>query len=180
MIYRPLTVAFIAFVLSACQGPPSGAEVEQMRGFSWVYQDELAAMPKPRKVDDFEYLGTTPIVTLVSLTIEPLDHEDLAQHGIASEHIPVKDFTAPSLEQMNQFVELVAAHRSRGEGIGVHCTAGLGRSGTMLAANFVADGMSAADAIAEIRRLRPGSIETAEQEASIHEFAASQSSDSSE
>jgi atypical dual specificity phosphatase len=41
----------------------------------------------------------------------------------------------------------------------------------MLAAYMVAQGMSARDAIARVRRLRPGSIETEEQADAIVEFA---------
>lgn len=48
--------------------------------------------------------------------------------------------------------------------------AGLGRSGTMAAAYLVATGTSADEAIAILRELRPGSIETAEQEAAVRRF----------
>jgi atypical dual specificity phosphatase len=41
----------------------------------------------------------------------------------------------------------------------------------MLAAYLVTRGLSAPDAVAEIRRLRPGSVETPEQEDRVAEFA---------
>jgi hypothetical protein len=41
----------------------------------------------------------------------------------------------------------------------------------VLAAYFVARGLSASNAIARIRRLRPGSIETDEQAAAVEMFA---------
>ena len=48
---------------------------------------------------------------------------------------------------------------------------GHGRTGTMLACYLVKTrGMSGADAILETRRLRPGSIETAEQERAVVQF----------
>ena len=40
-----------------------------------------------------------------------------------------------------------------------------------MAAYFVKKGMSAANAIARIRRMRPGSIETDEQALAVEEFA---------
>ena len=164
-----------------CQGPPGnvGDPVEaetEMRGFSWVVDNELAAMPKPGARSelalDLDFIAGQDIHTMVSLTITPIEARQLASRGIVGHHIPVQDFTAPTLEQMTEFVELVAEHGERGERVGVHCTAGLGRSGTMAAANFVYLGLNPDEAIREIRRLRPGSIETASQEASIAEFAA--------
>jgi len=56
-------------------------------------------------------------------------------------------------------------------GVAVHCTAGLGRTGVVLACHLVTRGMSADNAIARIRRLRPGSIETDEQAIAVDEFA---------
>ncbi|KAG8509908.1 Dual specificity protein phosphatase 23 [Galemys pyrenaicus] len=57
------------------------------------------------------------------------------------------------------------------QAVGVHCALGLGRTGTMLACYLVKDrGLAAGDAIAEIRRLRPGSIETYDQEKAVFQF----------
>jgi atypical dual specificity phosphatase len=56
-------------------------------------------------------------------------------------------------------------------GVNVHCRAGKGRTGTVLAAYFVSKGMSAAEALQRVRELRPGSIETPEQEHAIADLA---------
>lgn len=57
------------------------------------------------------------------------------------------------------------------QAVGVHCALGFGRTGTMLACYLVKErGLAAGDAIAEIRRLRPGSIETYEQEKAVFQF----------
>ena len=55
--------------------------------------------------------------------------------------------------------------------VGVHCGAGLGRTGVIVACYFVAKDMTAKNAVARVRRLRPGSIETEEQEEAVNEFA---------
>jgi protein-tyrosine phosphatase len=60
---------------------------------------------------------------------------------------------------------------SRGVRVAVHCGAGLGRSGTLLAAYLVSQGAAPDAAIADVRAARPGSIETDEQEAAVHYFA---------
>ncbi len=185
-------VAVIALALAACQGPPAEVEgdpnestaaafdrdrfpLEPMRGFSWVVDDHLAGMPLPGRarslVQDIAFLDSEGINLLVSLTEEPTDPTALAARGIDALHIPVKDFTAPTLEQMNVFVAAVRTRNADGQAVGIHCTAGLGRTGTMLAAYFVSEGMNAEEALAEIRRLRPGSVETAAQEQAIAAYA---------
>ncbi|HCA46062.1 MAG TPA: protein-tyrosine-phosphatase, partial [Armatimonadetes bacterium] len=52
----------------------------------------------------------------------------------------------------------------------VHCMAGLGRTGTMIACYLVSQGMPAEEAIAEVRRARPGSIQTEQQEQAVRRW----------
>ena len=53
----------------------------------------------------------------------------------------------------------------------MHCGAGIGRTGTMIACYLVDKGFSAEEAIQLVRQARPGSIETREQEQVIHDLA---------
>lgn len=54
--------------------------------------------------------------------------------------------------------------------VAVHCMAGLGRTGTILACFLAAREMPANNAIIIIREWRPGSIETFEQEAVVYKY----------
>ena len=148
--------------------------VSSARGFSWIVPGELAAMPLPgrdRPLDqDAAFLAQEGIRVLVSLTETPPDAGVLASRSIAQAHIPVQDYQAPTLAQMIEFVAVVEDSVAVGKSVGVHCTAGLGRSGTMAAVYLVAEGASASDAIATVRKLRPGSIETPAQEDAVRAF----------
>jgi len=148
--------------------------VPASNGFSWIVPGELAAMPLPgrdRSLDqDAAYLEQEDIRLLISLTEETPDRHTLSTHSIEQAHISVPDFTAPTLSQMAEFVAMVENSVASDDPVGVHCTAGLGRSGTMAAAYLVSTGVSASEAISTIRGLRPGSIETEAQEEAIRNF----------
>jgi atypical dual specificity phosphatase len=131
-------------------------------------------MPLPgrdRPLDqDAAFLEQEGIRVLVSLTENPPDGEVLARRAIDQINIPIRDFTPPTLEQMIEFVEVVEETVAGGDPVGVHCTAGLGRSGTMAAVYLVAEGASTNEAISTMRQLRPGSIETPAQEDAVRRF----------
>ncbi len=57
------------------------------------------------------------------------------------------------------------------QAVAVHCLWGIGRTGTMLACYLVKEqNLTADQAIDEIRRLRPYSVETYEQEELVHQY----------
>lgn len=186
--FQSCALAIVALVssgpLSACQGAPDGAtngasEARTvMKGFSWVIDNQVAGMPRPgstRPLDEeLLFLREQGVDVLVSLTEKPVDPEALRRHGIEGKHIPVPDFHAPTQEQLDQYVNAVEEWTSADRQVGTHCGAGLGRTGTFLAALLVARGKDAEAAMAEVRRLRPGSIETGEQEQAVRDFAARQ------
>ena len=146
-----------------------------MAGFSWVIDDKLAGMARPGSRGeleaDFAFLEDQGIELLFSLTETSVDRDAAAAHAIEVVHLPVADFTAPSLDQLSAFVRQARGSIGEGHAVWVHCGAGKGRTGTFLAAYFVATGRSAEQAIARIRELRPGSVETVEQEQAIARFA---------
>ncbi len=136
-----------------------------IRNFSWLIEDEIAGMAKPASsVYDFEFLKDNGFEAIVSLSELPLSEVLIEEFGFTVKHIPVRDFEAPTLEQIENFVAFAENVRSEGKKLVVHCDAGIGRTGTMLACYLVSKGYSAADAIEEVRIRRPGSLETIEQE----------------
>jgi len=140
--------------------------------FSWVLKNQLAGMGRPYVASDLEYLKSIGLDLLVSLTEMTLPEECIEFVGCENLHIPVQDLTPPSLDQMRQTVEAIGRTIKTGGKAVVHCGAGMGRTGVMLAAYLVSKGYSAEDAINTIREQRSGSIETRDQEQIIIEFAA--------
>jgi atypical dual specificity phosphatase len=140
-------------------------------GFSWIDRPHLAACARPSDADELAWLRRNGIQVLLSLSEDRIRRDWIDAAGLLVMHVPIIDMDAPTQEQLDRCVSAIARARSQKMGVVVHCTAGLGRTGAVLAAYFVAQGFTPAAAIARVRELRPGSIETTEQEEAVVEFA---------
>jgi atypical dual specificity phosphatase len=152
----------------------------------WILPSELAGMPAPflhpqRRLnrggaltdyeDELLVLNVAGIRAIVCLVNIPSDEPIYAAAGFEFLCLPVADGSPPSLEQTSRFADFVDRCRSRRAGVAVHCHAGLGRTGTMLAAYFILKGSSAEDAIRKIRSVEPSAIETSSQVKFLYDFA---------
>jgi atypical dual specificity phosphatase len=140
-------------------------------GFTWVEKPLLAAMARPEGHGELQWLRQQGIQVLVSLTEDPLRRDWINEAGLMAVHIPMTDMEAPSQEDLDRCIEAITKAHFHQLAVGVHCGAGLGRTGVVLACVFVTRGLTAKNAIARVRRLRPGSIETEEQVEAVEEFA---------
>jgi len=115
--------------------------------------------------------GAAALVTLLQpyeLTL--LGVEDLGARanalGLEWHHLPVTDGAAPGAAFEAAWAETGPSLHARldaGGRIVVHCRAGIGRSGALAARLLVERGLAPGDAIVAVRRVRPGAIESPEQ-----------------
>ncbi len=138
-------------------------------GFVWLVPGLLGGTPFPASPHDFESLARVNTRLLVTLTEKHLP-EAGAHYGIVSLHAPITDMTPPSVEQAVGICKSVTPYLERGEAVVFHCRAGKGRTGTLLAAQLVWNGATAADAIAATRAHNPQWIETDSQLVFLHRF----------
>jgi atypical dual specificity phosphatase len=140
-------------------------------GFSWVEKPLLAGMARPSGPEDLVWLRQQGIELLISLTEDRPRRDWVNDAGLMVMHVPVEDMEPPTQDQLDRCVSAIDKAHEQKMGVAVHCGAGLGRTGVVLACYLVTKGLSAQNAVARVRRLRPGSIETDEQAEAVVEFA---------
>ena len=137
--------------------------------FSWVLDGSLAGAEGPARVRDLLYLKQQGILAIVRMEAQTISGERV---DLIDLYQPVADFTPPNLEQIQRMVLFIQEQIETWQRpVAVTCYAGIGRTGTVLACYLVHEGNSADIAISKVRELRPGSIQTREQERAVHLYA---------
>jgi atypical dual specificity phosphatase len=129
----------------------------------WIEEGRLLACAYPRRKAGLEALSRQGVQVIVNLHERAHGPARLQQYDMEEVHLPVRDFTAPTPEQLAHGVAEMERAIRAGKTVAVHCGGGLGRTGTLLACYLVSQGLSTVDAITRVRQLRPGSIETRDQ-----------------
>ncbi len=92
------------------------------------------------KGDALEELAARGVTTIVDLRAEEgieVDEELLDRLGITRFSIPLRDGQVPTEAQVHQFLSIIETAKGK---VYVHCMAGVGRTGAMVAAYLVATG----------------------------------------
>lgn len=84
--------------------------------------------------------------------LEPYAH--LLPPSARHVRIPIRDFSVPSVEQLEGALDEIDAELAAGGIVYVHCWAGCGRTGVVVASWLVRHGMSPRDALAKIAEAR--------------------------
>eukprot|EP01091_Cochliopodium_minus_P005938 TRINITY_DN1582_c0_g1_i1.p1 TRINITY_DN1582_c0_g1~~TRINITY_DN1582_c0_g1_i1.p1 ORF type:complete len:241 (-),score=60.80 TRINITY_DN1582_c0_g1_i1:17-661(-) len=156
-------------------------------GFSFVIENELAGMMYPTKGEHIVELNKLGVGLVVNLTeheyeykvndfIEDYDEKVKNYEAPKLLNLTIVDNTPPERSQVEEFFKLSEEVRKHGKSITVHCHAGKGRTGTMLALYLLNKEIknggkrSAEEIINEIREKRSGSICTTSQEKTVKEY----------
>jgi len=138
--------------------------------FTWIDEPLLAASAEPGGPEQLAWLRSEGVDILITLTEEPLPRTWIDSAGLMSVHVPVPDMDIPTVDQIDEVLSVIDKAKASKMGVAVHCLAGKGRTGTVLAAYFVRQGLTADEAIRKVRDLRPGSVEVVEQEEAIRAY----------
>lgn len=97
--------------------------------------------------------------------------EDLMPHGISYYEFPWPDMTAPHQDIVLRSVQVMDYHVKNKGKVLVHCHAGLGRTGLLIACYLVySQHLPSASAIAKVRRARKKAIQTKRQAHFVTDF----------
>ncbi len=111
------------------------------------------------------------IVAVVNM--REANFDDVAQGigGSAHLHLPTRDNTPPTLDDLDQGADFIAQHIQQGSKVYVHCGVGVGRAPTMAAAYLIKyEHLAPSVALKKIRAVRPFIHLTSRQRHRLDEF----------
>jgi protein-tyrosine phosphatase len=118
--------------------------------------------PREEKLHELRILGVQVVVNLIKPTTK---HPDVIDADLAKEmlyiHCPTVDGKNTDFSLIESYVTKVVRMMKAGAVVLVHCALGRNRSGLFCARLLMeTEGLSGEQAIAEIRRCRPGALQT--------------------
>ena len=137
--------------------------------FSWLIAEKLAGSAIPTSFDEIKWALDEGVKSIVTIREEPLDEDWIKDVNYL--HIHSNDMGVPEFDDLTRAVDFIHERITNNEPVMVHCLAGLGRTGTILACYLIKyQKLSADGSIQKVRESRPGSIQSFPQEEIIFQF----------
>ena len=153
--------------------------IQKPTNFSWVYHNKLAGSGTPLTYSQYNWLANQGIRSIVTLREFALPEEWMnskSENNVINKNdynfVYVKDYHAPEINILDEIVDYIDNKiEYENKPVVVHCAAGKGRTGTILAAYIMKrENITAKEAITKIRHIRSGSIQSKIQEQRIYEY----------
>ena len=137
--------------------------------FSWVIENKLAGSGIPTSIDEVQWIIEQGVKSIVTIREEPLADNWIKDVNYL--HVMSNDMGVPEFNDLTHTIDFIHRRITNKEPVLVHCLAGMGRTGVVLACYLVKyQNMSADEATQKIREERPGSIQSYPQEEIIFRF----------
>lgn len=142
--------------------------------FRWLRQGVIAGASQPGLLGDISSdlaeLERQGIRLLVTLTEDPLALDE-RRFAFRQMHFPISDMAIPAHRETEVLCREIQESIQRAEPVALHCKAGLGRTGLLLACFLVTEGIEPEEAIAEVRRSCTYYIQNSLQEMFVYHYA---------
>lgn len=146
-----------------------GKITKRPTNFSWLIDAKLAGSGMPTTLEEINWVKSQGVKSIVTMTEYGLPSTWV--DGIEYLHVPTEDLTAPDIDKIDSTVDFIAERIKNNEPVMVHCAAGIGRTGTILASYLIKyKKMSSKEAIEKVREERPGSIQSTSQEIAVSSY----------